>query len=192
MTVGSRVCRGVALPMLLGGVPICLLVYSGLYSDRDRFYCVATAAVLAFLPAWAPGSRVYWGKGTHDFLAAHHDALTAHKLRPTWFLRAYRWHAAVAMLLPAPFVQVPYMANELHLFADGLHTQGTAQVDVGSGTERAPVSADGVRALAPVTFVLNLGTAALGVVCGGALLLVETKVSSSVSSKVSSVSSSGP
>eukprot|EP01046_Picozoa_sp_COSAG06_P029988 COSAG06_NODE_2822_length_6230_cov_332.215299_6_plen_662_part_00 len=127
--------------------------------------------MLAVLPAWAPASRVYWGKGTHDFLAAHQDALTAHKLRPIWFLRAYRWHAAVAMLLPAPFVQLPYMANELHLFADGLHTQGRARTDARSGTERAPVSADGVRALAPVAFVLNLGTAAVGVVLGGMLVL---------------------
>eukprot|EP01047_Picozoa_sp_COSAG01_P139410 COSAG01_NODE_70198_length_259_cov_0.650000_1_plen_75_part_01 len=68
-----------------------------LLQNRHYFYqvawVIATAAVLAVLPAWAPASRVYWGKGTHDFLAAHQDALTAHKLRPIWFLRAYRWHA---------------------------------------------------------------------------------------------------
>eukprot|EP01043_Picozoa_sp_COSAG02_P038382 COSAG02_NODE_2954_length_7671_cov_103.987718_5_plen_1164_part_00 len=107
-----------------------------------------------------------WSKDSHDFLEARHDLLEAHKLRPVWFLRAYRWIAVLARI-PVPFIQLPYMANEMHLFVEAVRQEQNAADDNtedGDDDERpsAPqvsglvVSCDGIRALAPVFVVLNL------------------------------------
>ena len=127
-TVSSRVCRGVVLPLILSAcIYVLLRMASGPFEGSElSVWTYSLPGMFAFLPVWAEASQIYWSRESHDFLAAQHDILKAHKLRPVWFLRAYRWHAIAAMLLPLPFVHLSYMANEIGLFVDSLLRQSNA------------------------------------------------------------------
>lgn len=133
-----------------------------LVSAPSRVPCAGGSTILPF-----------WSKEVHRFLEAHPEALAENKLRPSSFLRAYRWTALLSRFLVVPFVQLPFMADELHLFAEALyqsHNDATGSEILARLVAGSPVSCDGVRGLAPIAVVLNLCSAALAMLSVGAAL----------------------
>lgn len=98
------------------------------------------------------------------------DALSNHVPRPVWFLRSYKWFAVLGSAL-TPFFWIAYTANEINFF---VHT-----LKIPDENRRKPASVDGVRAVVPILFILNVaGIGIIGIVW---IILLPRVVDQSVS-----------
>ena len=176
-SVSRRLQRGLLLPAvdaLLGagvwGLTVYLVDLLGLLGNTTIFLVGTWFVILDGVTATRFSSQAFFTHPTVD-----QDELSDHVPRPVWFVRSYKWFAALGSAL-TPFFWIAYTANEINFF---VHT-----LKMPEENRRKPASVDGVRAVVPILFILN--AAGIGII-GSALLSVWEDQHISVTLSTSSV-----